>query len=72
MVKIIEQGLYKITDSIDGVVVWAKYYTDALEAAQDWVKFIDHGNAKYERVISFIVSGKNVRTKRFSTIAVVK
>jgi hypothetical protein len=65
-------GLYSISVANDGETVWKKYYEIALEATQDYVKFVDHGDADWERVIVLESPDGSKRTKRFSRIGVVK
>ena len=65
-----DEGLYKITVTMDGEITWAKYFEYALDAAEVFLTFVDHGMAKYERVVELQSPDGSVRTKRFSTIAV--
>lgn len=63
---------YKITVLDDGEVTWVKTYPTALDAAMDYVKFVDHGDAKYERIVRLTNSDGYKRETRFSTIGLTK
>lgn len=65
-------GLYKITVENDGYVTWIRYYDTALEAAEVYVKFVDHGMAEWERVITLESPDGSKRTKRLSRIGAVQ
>ena len=65
-------GLYSITVEEDGEMIWKAYYETALEAAQDFVKFKDHGMADWERVVTLEDPDYNKTVKRFSRIGVTK
>jgi hypothetical protein len=64
------EGLYKITVTMDGEITWVKYFEYALDAAETFLTFVDHGMAKYERIVELESPDGSKRTKRFSTIAV--
>jgi len=71
--KVIAQaGLHSITVYEDGGIVWKNYYDTALDAAQDFVKFVDHGMADWERVIILETPEGAKRMKCFSRIEVAK
>ena len=71
--KVVAQaGLHSITVYEDGGIVWKNYYDTALEAAQDFVKFTDHGMADWERVIILETPEGSKRMKRYSRIEVIK
>ena len=73
MTKVIAlPGLHAISVSNDGEMVWKKYYDTALEAAQDYVKFVDHGDADWERVVTLEKPDGSTITKTFSRIGVAK
>ena len=61
-------GLYTITVSEDGGVVWKSYYETALKAVEDYVKFTDYGSADWERVIVLESPDGQKQSKRFSRI----
>lgn len=63
-------GLYKITVENDGEVSWIRYYDTALEAAEVYVKFVDHGMAEWERVVTLESPDGSSRTKRLTRIGV--
>lgn len=73
MTQIIElPGLHSISVANDGEVVWKKYYDTALEAAQDYVKFVDHGDADWERVVTLEKPDGSTIVKTFSRIGLAK
>ena len=63
-------GLYKITVENDGEVSWIRYYDTALEAAETYVQFTDHGMAEWERVVTLESPDGSSRTKRLTRIGV--
>jgi hypothetical protein len=63
-------GLYTIIVAEDDAVVWKAYYETALEAAQDFLKFRDHGTADWELVVTLEDPEGNKTVKRFSRIGV--
>ena len=65
-------GLYRITVENDGEVSWVRYYDTALEAAESYVKFVDHGMADWERIVTLQSPDGSKRTKRFTRIGVVQ
>jgi hypothetical protein len=69
---IVLPGLYSILVANDGEMVWKKYYETALEAAQDYTKFVDHGDADWERVVTLENPDGSSVSKTFSRIGVVK
>jgi hypothetical protein len=73
MAKIIAlPKLHAISVANDGEVVWKKYYDTALEAAQDFVKFVDHGDADWERVVTLEKPDGSTIVKTFSRIGLAK
>jgi len=71
MAKIIPlPGLHSISVANDGEVVWKKFYETALEAAEDFVKFVDHGDADWERVVTLEKPDGSKIVKTFSRIGV--
>jgi len=73
MAKIIElPGLHSISVANDGQIVWKKYYDTALDAAQDYVKFVDHGDADWERVVTLEKPDGSTLVKTFSRIGLAK
>jgi hypothetical protein len=71
MAKIIPlSGLHSISVANDGEVVWKKFYETALEAAEDFVKFVDHGDADWERVVTLEKPDGSKIVKTFSRIGV--
>ena len=73
MAKIIElPGLHSISVANDGQVVWKKFYDTALDAAQDYVKFVDHGDADWERVVTLEKPDGSKIVKTFSRIGLNK
>jgi hypothetical protein len=65
-------GLYSISVVNDGEMVWKKYYETALEAVRDYTKFVDHGDADWERVVTLENPDGSSVSKTFSRIGVVK
>jgi hypothetical protein len=63
-------GLHSISVANDGEVVWKKFYDTALEAAQDFVKFVDHGDSDWERVVTLEKPDGSKIVKTFSRIGV--
>jgi hypothetical protein len=73
MAKIIAlPGLHSISVANDGQMVWKKYYDTALEAAQDFVKFVDHGDADWEREVTLEKPDGSTIVKNFSRIGLQK
>jgi len=67
-----DNGLYTIREYLDGEITWQKFYENAIEAANDYAKFVDHGMASFERTITLEHPNGALLTKRFTTIGVAK
>lgn len=69
---IVVPGLCTIREYLDGLLTWQKFYEDPVEAASDYAKFVDHGTASFERVVTLEKPDGSQLTKTFSTIGVSK
>jgi hypothetical protein len=65
-------GLYAIREYLDGTLTWQKFYENPIEAANDFAKFVDHGTASFERIVTLANPDGSQLTKTFSTIGVEK
>jgi hypothetical protein len=67
-----DDGLYVIREYLDGEPTWQKFYENEIEAKTDYAKFVDHGMASFERVVSLEFPSGALLTKRFTTVGISK
>ena len=59
------KGIYQITVMNDGVKSYDHYFDHAIEAVEAWNKFVDYGDAKQIRTITFTPPMGEPRHKYF-------